>query len=286
MAKKRNRMTKSQVEYLKKRAWDHIHSVPYKVSLRWVFYRLLQDGIYKEKGDYEHKWKNQASKWRHDGTWPPDLLEDASREVVYRGVSRAWSGEKIIQRLSDSDRLAMYLKDSHFIDQGCYTELWFEARAMTEQFRHYTRGVVLRPFGGSYSIPLKYLAAKELAQYASEFNKPAVVLYFGDSDDAGQTIFKSSTTGKKGFTKWCEIPVEVVWCGLTEEQAHYYNVPEDPDHPGKWQWEALTDEQAREIITHGVQEYIDEDLIDKAEEKGREQAEELSLRIQNALKDI
>ena len=27
------------------RAWWHIQSVPYQVTLRWLFYRLLQEGV-------------------------------------------------------------------------------------------------------------------------------------------------------------------------------------------------------------------------------------------------
>ncbi len=30
----------------------HLNSVPYRVSLRWLFYRLLQDGILRDKKDY------------------------------------------------------------------------------------------------------------------------------------------------------------------------------------------------------------------------------------------
>ncbi len=33
-------------------AMAHIQSVPYKVTLRWLFYRLLQEGVYKKKQDY------------------------------------------------------------------------------------------------------------------------------------------------------------------------------------------------------------------------------------------
>ncbi|GAJ17797.1 unnamed protein product, partial [marine sediment metagenome] len=34
------------------RAEEHIRSVPYRVTARWLFYRLLQDGIYHGKDAY------------------------------------------------------------------------------------------------------------------------------------------------------------------------------------------------------------------------------------------
>lgn len=42
------------------RAMVHVRSVPYIVSLRWLFYRLLQDGLYHHKaaenpGDIEQR---------------------------------------------------------------------------------------------------------------------------------------------------------------------------------------------------------------------------------------
>lgn len=37
------------------RAMEHIKSVEYKVSARWVFYRLLQEGHYSDKNDYKNK---------------------------------------------------------------------------------------------------------------------------------------------------------------------------------------------------------------------------------------
>ena len=36
-------------------ALAHIRSVPYDVSARWLFYRLLQDGLYRVKEDYHGK---------------------------------------------------------------------------------------------------------------------------------------------------------------------------------------------------------------------------------------
>ena len=36
------------------KAFELVQSVPYKVSLRWLFYRLLQEGIYQDKSGYNN----------------------------------------------------------------------------------------------------------------------------------------------------------------------------------------------------------------------------------------
>jgi len=45
--------------------------------------------------------------------------------------------------------------------------------------------------------------------------------------------------------------------------------PENPDHPG-YQWEALTDTQALEIITQSLKQHYDFDAARRAEEETRE----------------
>lgn len=284
------RMTNEQILKLEQRAREHVNSVNYAVSLRWVFYRLLQDGIYHEKEDWS-RWKLQASKFRHNGTWPPDFLEDGTREVTYRGLSRSWSEEEILEDLVDEDSLAIYFLDSHFTRQDYYVELWFEARAMIGQFEKYTEKITLRPFGGDYTIGPKYQAAKDLEECAERFNKPIKVLYFGDCDKKGNKIFKAATTGPKGCQKWCSIPVEYIFCGLTIEQVEDFRargeeIPENPDKPSEYQWEALTDSQAREIISHGVQQHLDLSKILEMEEEELEKAMDLSKRIYRVLKHM
>ena len=76
--------------------------------------------------------------------------------------------------------------------QGYYVELWFEAKAMRAQFEHYTKYITLRPFGGDPSIPYKWQAAQELERASKYYNKPIVILYFGDYDKKGLSIPESA----------------------------------------------------------------------------------------------
>jgi len=286
----RARMTKAQIAELEQRARYHVDSVPYAVSLRWVFYRLMQDGIYSEKGDW-NRWKQQASKFRHNGTWPPDYLEDGTREIVCRGLDEAWTEKQVFDYLTDEDGLAVYFHDSHFTKQEYYVELWFEARAMQAQFERYTEEITLRPFGGDYTIGPKYQAARDLSRYGKRFDKPVKVLYFGDHDRKGKQIFHAATYGRKGCFKWCSVNVLFEFCGLTEDQIDDFRargepIPENPDKPGQYQWEALTDSQAREIISHGVQENLDLTLIEEMEKEAKEKAAKFAVKLDHAIEGL
>jgi len=71
--------TRRQLE----RAMWHINSVPYKVSLRWTFYRLWDEGLFSTAGKkaklqaYE-KFKDYSRKARKAfyGEWRPYTLAD------------------------------------------------------------------------------------------------------------------------------------------------------------------------------------------------------------------
>ena len=45
--------------------------------------------------------------------------------------------------------------------------------------------------------------------------------------------------------------------GLTAEQARQLGLPENFERPGEWQWEALSDGQARDIILQTLRENVD-----------------------------
>lgn len=68
------------------RAMGHIQAVPYRVTLRWLFYRLLQDGTYSSKQDYEQlkSLTSRARKAFYDG-WAPNTLADDNREAFIKG---------------------------------------------------------------------------------------------------------------------------------------------------------------------------------------------------------
>lgn len=281
-------------------AKEHIDSVPYKVSVRWAFYRVWQDGYYdKTKSDAKNKAYTNfckiASRARHSGMWEPDLLADDTRSMslyyndgdapepdietmVEEGIEDAESDIRHYrEKLNNYRWHSSYTVDPNFL-QDYFFAVIFEARAMAQQFEAYTDGVTLCPFGGQASIPYKYEIAKYLEDKASYYQKPVKVLYFGDKDEAGEDIFE---TGKEDISKWCGASIDFVRCGLTDEQIAYYDIPESAEKPG-FQWEALTDKQAAAIIRNGMEPYFNFDAKREAEHLSASIQSEVERRVNDA----
>lgn len=200
------------------RAMKHIKSVDYQVSARWVFYRLLQEGIYNSKRDYARFVMLTARARKHwYKKWTPETLSDETRNMDIFSAEGESPRPDIGGLVADEtdtarDMLKWHREQSdnyqhdfeYMVDQNYYQKtlvvIMFEARAMHQQFRRYAPGLTLCPFGGQPSIPYKWKIAKYMERCCAYYGKDAVVLYFGDLDDAGLTIFE---TGKTDISKWC-----------------------------------------------------------------------------------
>lgn len=242
------------------RAYELVESVPYKVTARWLFYRLLQESIYKEKDDYKSSFLDVLSKARKRfyKQWTPETLADDTRSAVVRGDG--WQNENSFLR--DVGRANCVL--DKWQNQNYYLECWYEAKAMTGQFQYYTEHITLRPFGGDCSISFKWQIAKELERKHQYYGTPIVILYFGDLDPKGLQIPQSAV---KDIRQWSSVDFEFVRCGLNPGDEEKYNIPENPDKPGTFQWEALSDEAAEALITEWTDKYIDEDKLEETEKK-------------------
>lgn len=256
---KRPKKTKAEVDALLDRAMTHVKSVPYKVSLRWLFYRLYQDEIYKDKEEYDNfiPILSRARKQQRKG-WALDTLEDDTRKIIWRGVGDDNKEEWIENLEVNLDK---------FRTQKYFVMILFEARAMFDQFAYYTKGIPLVPFGGDASIPIKNKIALAIIRAKQRYNLPIVILYFGDCDKKGEKIRKAALDDIK---EWCSVNFKDIYCGLTPVQAHNLKLPTDPEKPTQYQWEALTDKQAMKIITENVKKYQDIKAIEKIEKKEQE----------------
>jgi len=247
------------------RAWQHVQSVPYRATSRWLFYRLLQDGHYSGKADYGSKFLPLLSRVRHNfwGPWRPDSLADDTRTTLPHG-----GGERDAEEWAKDVSYGIVCQLDHWYRQGLYLEIWFEAAAMRAQFEHYTRGIpiTLRPFQGMPSIDYKWQAAKEIEQAASRYSTPVVVLYYGDFDAAGLVIPETSISDVR---QWCKVPFDVERVALNAGDGERYGIPENFDKPGTYQWEALTDAAAGELITGAVRRYVDSAVIREVREEAQ-----------------
>lgn len=262
------------------RALEIVQSVDYKVSARWLFYRLLQEGHYSKKVDYSNKFLpalSAARKAQWEG-WRPDTLADETRQAIRRGNgfrhTRDWIAA--IARGMDCNL-------DYWHSQDYYVELWFEARAMISQFEHYTELITLRPMGGEPSIPYKYEAAKALEFAHAHYNSDLIVLYFGDMDPAGNMI---AQVVERDVQDWCEADIDFIHCGLTLDQVKQFDVPENPDKPGEYQWEALSDDGARSIITENTNKWIDFEAFDLVTERATKAESWFKTYMESALKNF
>jgi hypothetical protein len=242
------------------RAYELVQSVPYKVTARWLFYRLLQESFFKDKDAYKAKFLPLLSKARKSfyKEWTPETLSDDTRIAVIRGAG--WTSESSF--LKDVGQATCIL--DKWQDQDCYLEIWFEAKAMKGQFEHYTEHVTLRPFGGDCSISFKWQIAVELEEKHDQYQTPVVILYFGDLDPKGLQIPESAV---RDIRQWTDVDFEFIRCGLNPGDELIYHIPQNPDKPGTYQWEALSDSAAKELIESWVGKFISLGSFDSTESR-------------------
>jgi hypothetical protein len=270
------------------RAWELIESVPYKVPGRWVFYRLYQEGFYKEKDGYNNciGLLSRARKHFYKG-WTPTTLADESRPTAGFGAAGQATIHDCFEKYDIPNSCASALGScfllSHFYRQDYYVEVWFEAKAMLPQFQHYTNNVILRPFGGQYTVRPKWEAAKEMEKNIRRFGKPGVVLYFGDCDKHGKEIPQNAI---KDVEYWCDEEIKFVFCGLTTKQAKKFDIPEKYDDPDKYQWEAIPDDKARKLITSNVDRYVKKEIIAEVRAEEKQAVDEWEPKVVEALEEL
>jgi len=263
------------------RAWEHVQSVPYSVSLRWLFYRLYQEGAYTDKNGYK-QFKDLMSKARKRfyKDWRPDTLVDDTRRIETWGAGFKNEYEFLCSIAEDTYCVLDMLRTQESI-----VVVLFEAKAMSAQFNHYLpHASATLPFGGDPSIPAKWAVARLLAERWNDYKVPVHVVYFGDYDDKGQLIEKAA---KADILPWTDLMLEqeaeIHWTrgGLSKDHVERYDLPVSIEGKG-YQWEALTDDQAQEIIADAVGDLIDEDAIARAEEEGNEISDRFSERFREA----
>jgi len=269
-------------------AWRWVQSVPYSVTARWVFYRLLQDGVYSGKKGYKHLLsllskarKEFYEEWRPwtlaDDTRAPLLMQ---REGYYRIHIRG-DGFDSEQEWRDTLKKELNCPLDRWAEQPVYVEIWFEAAAMQAQFEYYAdENIPLLAFHGDVSIPEKWRAAARIAQQWLKHHKPIRIFYYGDLDEKGLIIPKSAwgdiglwavslihAYGEEDFDIRENLQFQRL--GINQGQEIEFNIPENPERLGTYQWEALGDEEAAQLIKE-PQEQLDIVAFGKVAELERE----------------
>lgn len=266
---------------------DKIKSVPYGVTLRWAFYQCVQElGLLKD--DYA-RIKGYAANARKNfwNGWSPNTLVDDTRAIYKAGHGYTSFREWLTSLRKWEATYEVYPRQDNIV------QIWFEAQAMYSQFEHYASPyrITLIPFKGDTSIRHKWDMAEYLAELYKEYRKPIVILYFGDyephldrgSRGKGLTIpinalkdvrtwflihlhrmevitWNDNEELKQQVEEYREL-IKFVRVGLNQEHIDQWHLPENPERQGEYQWEALGDEQARELIEDAITEHWDPEVI-------------------------
>lgn len=271
---------------------EKIQALPYETTTRWSFYAAMQQFGLGGKKSYKKfiAWTSRARK-RYYGGWTPTTLIDDTRELAVRGGGYDDPEEWIRSFLDESCILSKWAIQTNIL------LVLYEAAAMQKQFDYYLRPLCVSslPFKGDASIRPKWEVAKHLAQMKNLFpDKPVVVLYFGDLDPKGLDIPRSAMKDiypwylqqldqklrdKHGQLKlvdgngdpndgqelWKDSSDNFIFhrAGLSKIQVKRSRpkIPENPEKPGTYQWEALSDRQAKTLITDAVGWYWSESKI-------------------------
>lgn len=255
-------------------AMEHVESVSYKVGLRWVFYRLLQDGYYTRKEDY-NRWKSLCSKVRKEfyGGWEPDTLIDEGRSI-----STSYSPLTAVEML---ELLPGYItiRDSIFGQAEEIPFLIYESATSDGQFEHLAPYFDRAALRGDASIPHKWEIAQRIARLSVTYNLPVRILYFGDYDEKGLEIPENMLADVE---PWCDCEFEYTRVGITPEQAELYGVP-PKDGKETYEWEALDADAAKEVIQGAINGCLDLDAVNDIVDGNDENIQILSDEVKDAL---
>jgi hypothetical protein len=258
--------------------YQKIAELPYKATARWAFYRLVQEKGFT-KDDYK-KFLRVTSKARKRfwGSWRPDTLTDDTR-VPFNVYGRGFVDVESWFESQRDKRPLLEFESS----QDKIVFVAFEAKAMIRQFQFYLEKyrVCLLPFGGDASVHYKYQISKLIEEAHTRYGKPIVVLYFGDYDPKGLEIPENAM---RDIRSWCGCDFEYHRIGINVDHITKYHIPEQPEEPGKYQWEALEDYAARELLEN-VFTYWSKKVIEEVQEKEEAAADIWSEAVDFAIED-
>ena len=236
-------------------AYGYIESVNYNVSLRWIFYRLLQDGYFDSKEDYAKlkDWVSRARK-RFYQNWHPSTLVDEGRKI-----DTSWdpcSREDMIRKLPDYADIVPNLYEN----QEQVPFLIFEAATMSGQFEYFAEWADRAAFRGDASVPHKWNIAKRCDELYQEHERPIHILYFGDLDKKGLQIPRSAMNDVLDWIN-SDTEIEFTRCGINDGHAERFNLPEKSLKVGTYEWESLGSDDAEELIVEGLSKAVDVEKI-------------------------
>lgn len=266
-------------------AFKRIQEAPYAVTARWAFYRCVQE-LGLQKGDYGKFIRvTSVARKRFWNKWTPWTLIDDTRNIYTYGGGHSDYEKWFEEQRKNTPRYEPYSTQNEIL------QIWFEAQAMFSQFKYYTEPlrITIVPFRGDTGVHHKWEIARLLWAVYSIHRKPITILYFGDyepfedrgSRAKGLSIPKSALRDIEQWLMWLLQASKIEWnkypltferVGLNQDQIDKWKLPENPERQGEYQWEALSEKYAEELIMGSIRKHWNIDAIQKLQKREKKDA--------------
>lgn len=260
---------------------DHLGSLGYRLTLRQLYYQLVQRNVIRNKQTEYKRLGEIINNARLCGLIDWDAIEDRTRAL--RGVNHFTDPAQITQTAASAFRL------NKWNTQPIRCEVWVEKDALVGVLEKACQPLDVDYFScrGYTSQSEVYGAAKRLMSYVLDEQK-IVIIHLGDHDPSGidmtRDIMDRITMFSEGsFTGTRILPgdIEIQRIALNMDQVTQYHPPPNPAKStdsrfegyeakfGKdsWELDALDVQVIDKLITETVLRFRDEDLWDEEVEK-------------------
>ena len=266
-----------------------LDNTPFRLGASTVRYRLANGGIMSnaKDGDESESQKNAIER----------LLKTARAldmigwdQIVDQGqISTTWFGyASPSDWVKDSIRTLVLLP---WPAQPVYLHCFVEAAGLKDQFDHALSRyrVDVEYGGGNGSWTQLHSLAEKMARQATAFDKPAVILTFGDWNPSGKNIHDEVV---EAMRKWCPIPVDVRRAALVRKDLKRYKLPTYKPKAGdlkagNWvgpcaELESMGDDAIIKRIHEEIAKILDLEALAKIERKSKR----LQAKARKALKEF
>ncbi len=267
------------------------------LTLRQLYYQFVARGLMGNGQKVYKRIGATLTEARYNGTFPPDLLVDRTREVHVGKFSREDTDidealDTAAQDLRNAPDWALAI--DRWVGQPVHVSVWVEKEALAGVFERPCQRLGVSWFAckGYPSVSALWDWLQNVERFMStpdengETPDECVVLYFGDHDPDGFEIPRSAErniaklrriTGTAGTFRIRFEPM-----ALTMDQIEQYDPPPFPakvsssryegyiaEHgtDDAWELDALDPEVLRDLITEGVERHFDKPLRAKTFKK-------------------
>lgn len=279
---------------LQKRSLDLIEQVQKVIAeydigltLRQIYYQLVARQIIKNKEDQYKRLSRLCVIGRDEGKLPEDAFTDRLRYVE---KPDSWEN---LQDFFDTVKVAY--RKTKWNTQNHYIEIWTEKDALREVFSDITGryDVSLLVVRGQASRTAIYQA---LTRFRPMNDKEIHLLYFGDFDPSGLSIYNSISERLRGMG----LPhLKTERIALTEGQIDEYDLPQDPAKKSDPNYkkfvteygdnvvelDALPPDALQEMIQGSIKKYLNKAKFEQVQEIERQEKVKIENMV-NSLQDF